>query len=195
MRSPGRTGRPSSPRRRSRICCCTRQGCETSGSARGDTSCPSSRTPLARAFEPVGPFQWEPIALVVVGPIELLVAPLNVLLGIGLATLVGLNLAVSVVAWRGPAACRIAPRSGRGRGAPGVALGSRLLWPDDTASRRCPGQCRRPGGVPVALARGRAVAPGHLAVGGNEGGPGGCLSPACYSMSASVPNSSTGTTE
>jgi len=58
--------------------------------------------PLVRAFRQVGPFQWEPIALVVVGPVELLVAPLNMLLGAVLAALVGLNLAVSIVVARSP---------------------------------------------------------------------------------------------
>ncbi|MFC6864897.1 hypothetical protein ACFQGE_15700 [Halomicroarcula sp. GCM10025817] len=79
--------------------------------------------PLARAFRPVGPFQWEPVALLVVGPVELLVAPLNLALGGVLATLVGLNFGVSLVAWRGPKACRIGPGAGAAAGIPGLLSG------------------------------------------------------------------------
>lgn len=85
--------------------------------------------PLARAFRQVGPFQWEPIALVVVGPVELLVAPLNMLLGGVLALLVGLNLAVSVVAWRGPSACRLGPGAGTAAGLPGLLSGFACCGP------------------------------------------------------------------
>jgi hypothetical protein len=79
--------------------------------------------PLARTFEPVGPFQWEPIGLLVLGPFELLIAPLNVLLGSALAILVGLNLAVSLVAWRGPSACRLGPGMGAAAGVPALLSG------------------------------------------------------------------------
>jgi hypothetical protein len=86
-------------------------------------------SPLTRAFRPVGPFQWEPVALVVVGPVELLVAPLNVLLGGVLASLVGFNLAVSVVAWRGPSACRLGPGAGAASGLPGLLSGVACCGP------------------------------------------------------------------
>jgi hypothetical protein len=85
--------------------------------------------PLARAVQPVGPFQWESVALVVVGPVELLVSPLNVLLGAGLATLVGLNLAVSVVAWRGPTACRLGSGASAAAGVPGLLSGVACCGP------------------------------------------------------------------
>ncbi|GCF15484.1 hypothetical protein Harman_34190 [Haloarcula mannanilytica] len=85
--------------------------------------------PLTRAFRQVGPFQWEPVALVVAGPVELLVAPLNILLGGVLATLVGLNLAVSVVAWRGPSACRLGPGAGAAAGLPGLLSGFACCGP------------------------------------------------------------------
>jgi hypothetical protein len=85
--------------------------------------------PLARAFRQVGPFQWEPVALIVAGPVELLVAPLNVLLGGLLAVLVGLNLAVSVVAWRGPSACRLGPGAGTVAGLPGLLSGFACCGP------------------------------------------------------------------
>lgn len=79
--------------------------------------------PLSRMFRPVGTFQWEPIGLLVAGPIELLVAPLNLLLGGFLATLVGLNFGVSLVAWRGPKACRLGPGAGAAAGIPGLLSG------------------------------------------------------------------------
>lgn len=79
--------------------------------------------PLGRMFRPVGTFQWEPVGLLVVGPIELLLAPLNLLLGGFLATLVGLNFGVSLVAWRGPKACRLGPGAGAAAGIPGLLSG------------------------------------------------------------------------
>jgi hypothetical protein len=85
--------------------------------------------PLARAFEPVGPYQWEPVALVAAGPVEVLVAPLNVALGSALAVLVGLNLAVSVVAWRGPSACRVGPGAGAAAGLPALLSGMACCGP------------------------------------------------------------------
>ena len=79
--------------------------------------------PLARAVRPVGPFQWEPVGLLVVGPFELLLSPLNLLLGGFLAGLVGLNFAVSLVAWRGPRACKIGAGAGAAAGLPGLLSG------------------------------------------------------------------------
>lgn len=79
--------------------------------------------PLARMFRPVGTFQWEPVGLLVVGPLELLLSPLNLLLGGFLATLVGLNFGVSLVAWRGPKACRLGPGAGAAAGIPGLLSG------------------------------------------------------------------------
>jgi len=85
--------------------------------------------PLTRALQLRGPFQWEPVALVVAGPVELLVAPLNVALGSLLALLVGLNLAVSVVAYRGPTACRLGPGAGAAAGLPGILSGFACCGP------------------------------------------------------------------
>jgi hypothetical protein len=79
--------------------------------------------PLSRMFRPVGTVQWEPVALLVVGPVELLVAPLNLALGSVLAALVGLNFGVSLVAWRGPRACRLGPGAGAAAGIPGLLSG------------------------------------------------------------------------
>ena len=85
--------------------------------------------PLARATQLRSPFQWEPIALVVAGPVELLVSPLNVALGSLIALLVGTNLAVSVVAYRGPSACRLGPGAGAAAGLPGLLSGFACCGP------------------------------------------------------------------
>ena len=85
--------------------------------------------PLARATQLRSPFQWEPIALVVAGPVELLLSPLNVALGSLIAVLVGTNLAVSVVAYRGPSACRLGPGAGAAAGLPGLLSGFACCGP------------------------------------------------------------------
>ena len=85
--------------------------------------------PLSRMVEPTSPFQWEPIALVVAGPIELLVSPLNLALGSGLAALVGVNLGVSIVAYRGPTACRLGSGAGVAAGLPGLLSGFACCGP------------------------------------------------------------------
>jgi hypothetical protein len=63
--------------------------------------------PLSRMFRTTGTLAFEPVASVVIGPLQLLVAPVNVAIGGLLASLVGVNLAVSFLAWRHPAACDI----------------------------------------------------------------------------------------
>lgn len=79
--------------------------------------------PLATATRQVAPFQYEPVALLTLGPIEYLFAPVNAIIGLALATLVGITLAVSVVAWRGPSACRIGAGAGAAAGLPGLLSG------------------------------------------------------------------------
>lgn len=85
--------------------------------------------PLARMTQLRGPFQWESIALVGVGPIELLVSPINIALGTALAALVGVNLAVSLVAYRGSSACRFGPGVGTAAGLPGLLSGFACCGP------------------------------------------------------------------
>lgn len=85
--------------------------------------------PLARMVEPTSPFQWEPVALLVAGPIELLISPLNLALGSALAVLVGINLGVSVVAYRGPSACRLGSGAGVAAGLPGLLSGFACCGP------------------------------------------------------------------
>jgi hypothetical protein len=85
--------------------------------------------PLALLTRRVGAFQYEPVALVGVGPVEYLFAPVNAAIGVGLAALVGVTLAVSVVAWRGPAACRIGAGAGAAAGVPGILSGFACCGP------------------------------------------------------------------
>ncbi|WP_281193540.1 hypothetical protein [Halorubrum sp. F4] len=79
--------------------------------------------PVVTATRRVAPFQYEPIALFTLGPVEYLFSPANAAIGLGLAGLVGLTLAVSLVAWRGPSACRIGAGAGAAAGLPGLVSG------------------------------------------------------------------------
>jgi hypothetical protein len=72
--------------------------------------------PLSRAFQPVGPFSFEGVAVVTLGPATLVVSPLDILIGSALSLLVGVNLAVSYLASRHPAACGISPGTGTSAG-------------------------------------------------------------------------------
>lgn len=85
--------------------------------------------PLATATERNAPFQYEPVALVAVGPVEYLFAPVTVAVGVTLAVLVGVTLAVSVVAWRGPSTCRIGAGAGAAAGVPGLLSGFACCGP------------------------------------------------------------------
>jgi len=85
--------------------------------------------PLALLTRRVAPFQYEPVALVTVGPVEYLFAPLNAAIGLGLAALVAVTLAVSVVARRGPAACRLGAGAGAAAGIPGILSGFACCGP------------------------------------------------------------------
>lgn len=88
--------------------------------------------PLSRMFQSTGALAFEPVASLVVGPLELLVAPVNVTIGGLLALLVGLNLAVSYLAWRHPAACGLgsgAKSSGLLAGLPALLSGTACCGP------------------------------------------------------------------
>ena len=106
------------------------------GAARGSATGPGPVVDIAVASDPlalltrrVGPFQYEPVALVTVGPVEYLFAPVNAAIGLGLAALVGATLAVSVVARRGPAACRLGAGAGAVAGVPGILSGFACCGP------------------------------------------------------------------
>lgn len=79
--------------------------------------------PISVATRRIAPFQYEAIAAATVGPVEYLFSPVNAALGLALAALVGVTLAVSVVAWRGPSACRIGAGAGAVAGVPGLLSG------------------------------------------------------------------------
>lgn len=79
--------------------------------------------PLALLARRTGPTQFEPIALVSLGPVEYLFSPLTAAVAAGVAVLVGLNLAVSWAVWRGPQACGLEPGAGVLAGLPGVLSG------------------------------------------------------------------------
>ena len=77
----------------------------------------------------LGPFAFEPVAVVRAGPVTYLLS-LNTLLGLGLAALVGLNLAVTALAWRQPAACGLGSRSaGALAGLPALLSGAACCGP------------------------------------------------------------------
>jgi len=85
--------------------------------------------PLATALTRRAPFLFEPIARLEAGPIVYLFAPGNAALGLVLGALVGVTLAVSVVAWRGPSACRLGPGAGATAGLPGLVSGVACCGP------------------------------------------------------------------
>lgn len=76
-------------------------------------------TALTRLF----PFLYETIAVVEIGPVVYLLSPVNIAIGFALGTLVGATLAVSVVSWRGPTACRLGAGAGATAGVPGLVSG------------------------------------------------------------------------
>lgn len=63
--------------------------------------------PLARLTTPMGPYRYEPVATISLGPVDYLLSPIDATIALGLAALVGITFAVSLVAWRSPAACGI----------------------------------------------------------------------------------------
>lgn len=85
--------------------------------------------PVGTALTRASPFLYETIAVVEVGPIVYLFSPVNVAIGVGLGTLVGVTLAVSVVSWRGPTACRLGAGAGATAGIPGLVSGFACCGP------------------------------------------------------------------
>ena len=79
--------------------------------------------PVARAVE------GDAVALVRLGPVEALFAPATFAVALGLAVLVGANLALSVLAWRRPAACAVSPASGLAAGVPALLSGTACCGP------------------------------------------------------------------
>ncbi|WP_299235498.1 hypothetical protein [Natronomonas sp.] len=85
--------------------------------------------PLGTALEQRSAFAYETVAVIEAGPVVYLFGPVNLLLGVGLAALVGVTLAVSVVSWRGPAACRLGAGAGASAGLPGLVSGFACCGP------------------------------------------------------------------
>lgn len=85
--------------------------------------------PLATAVRRTALFQFEPVALLSLGPVEYLVSPIDAAVAVLIAALVGVNLAVSWVAWRGPSACRVNPGVGAVAGLPGLVSGFACCGP------------------------------------------------------------------
>lgn len=79
--------------------------------------------PWSLLFREMGPFVYEPVAMVSLGILTLFISPVNLAIGGFLGILVGTNFAVSLVAWRGPSACRIGPGAGALAGAPALLSG------------------------------------------------------------------------
>lgn len=85
--------------------------------------------PLARAFTTRSPFNYEPVARLVVGPVVWLVSPLNLLLAGALSLLVAANAAVAVVTTRAPTACGVRNRTGPLAGLLGLVSGTTCCGP------------------------------------------------------------------
>jgi hypothetical protein len=101
------------------------------GRGRGSIGLTIVPDPLARALSSTGTFSYEAIALVEAGPVTYLFSPLNLVVGGLLAVLVGLNLALTLVAWRQPAACGIDASTGTGllAGVPALLSGTACCGP------------------------------------------------------------------
>lgn len=98
-------------------------------SGRGGVELFVVETPLATAFAQQSSFVFRPIARLEIGPILVLVSPVNIALGLGLAILVGCTIAVSVVSWRSPTACRLGASAGVTAGIPGLISGVACCGP------------------------------------------------------------------
>ena len=85
--------------------------------------------PVGMALRQRSLFLFEAIARIEAGPIIYLFSPLNFLLGLGLGILVGVTLAVSLVSWRSPSACRVGAGAGASAGIPGLLSGIACCGP------------------------------------------------------------------
>ena len=85
--------------------------------------------PVPLALRQQSVFLFETVARIEVGPVVYLVGPVNILIGLSLAALVGVTLAVSIVSWRAPAACRIGAGAGASASLPGLLSGFACCGP------------------------------------------------------------------
>ena len=102
---------------------------DLTATGRGGLSVFVVEEPIGTALVRRSPFLFEAVATVEAGPVVYLFRPVNVLIGLGLGLLVGVTLAVSVVSWRGPDACRIGAGAGATAGIPGLVSGVACCGP------------------------------------------------------------------
>jgi hypothetical protein len=100
-------------------------------SANGDGSVSALvvSNPLSRALTSRGPFSWEPIARITVGPVLYLFSPLNLLVAAVLGALVAANGAVALVAYRAPSACGVEGSAGLLAAVPALVSGATCCGP------------------------------------------------------------------
>lgn len=100
------------------------------GPGRGSVGLSVVPEPLALLTRRTGPYQYEPIATILLGPVDYLFSPIDTTIAIGFAVLVGVNVAVSVVAWRSPSSCGIGGSSaGVFAGVPAMLSGAACCAP------------------------------------------------------------------
>lgn len=86
--------------------------------------------PLTRMFEPgIGPFIYEPIALIDLWVIRLLFSPVNMVLGLTIAGFVGLNIGLSYLAVTQPKSCGLGTSAGILASIPALLAGSTCCAP------------------------------------------------------------------
>ncbi len=102
---------------------------DLTATGRGGLSVFVVEDPIETALVRRSPFLFEAVATVEAGPMVYLLRPINVFIGLGLGVLVGVTLAVSVVSWRGPDACRIGAGAGATAGIPGLVSGVACCGP------------------------------------------------------------------
>ncbi|MEF8778397.1 MAG: hypothetical protein V5A36_05745 [Natronomonas sp.] len=85
--------------------------------------------PIGMALRQRSMFLFETVARIEIGSVVYLFGPINALIGLGLATLVGVTLAVSIVSWRSPSACRLGAGAGASAGIPGLVSGFACCGP------------------------------------------------------------------
>lgn len=100
------------------------------GPGRGSIGVSVVPEPLSMMTRQTGPYQYEPIATILLGPVDYLFSPIDATIAIGFAVLVGVNVAVSVVAWRSPSSCGIGGGSaGLFAGVPAMLSGAACCAP------------------------------------------------------------------
>lgn len=87
------------------------------------------RDPLSRLFDRSGPFAFEPVALLELGPVDYLFSPPSLALAVGLGALVGLNAGASYLRIRRPQACGLSSKLSALSGIPALLSGTACCGP------------------------------------------------------------------